>query len=119
MPQKQSRSTEPRTWARRDRTIVPINKVRARSMRSEPTEAERKLWWHIASSVGVAEITFPSPSPARQLTLSILPSHSLKIVIELDGGQHAEQIRVATQSGRRFFGNRKLSCIAIFGTMTC
>ena len=90
MPQKQSRSTEPRTWARRDRTIVPINKVRARSMRSEPTEAERKIWWHIRHRLALPKSHF-----RRQVHLGNyivdFASHSLKIVIELDGGQHAEQ----------------------------
>jgi very-short-patch-repair endonuclease len=38
---------EPRVWTKRDRSIVPRQRQLAREMRSAPTQAERKLWWHL------------------------------------------------------------------------
>ena len=40
MMEKRS-SDQNRVWAVRDRSVAPINKTRARAMRSNPTEAER------------------------------------------------------------------------------
>jgi very-short-patch-repair endonuclease len=91
MREKPSRSSEPRIWAVRDRSIVPINRSRARAMRSAPTEAERKLWWHLRY-----RLALPATHFRRQVRLGTyivdFASHRPRIVIELDGGQHAEQI---------------------------
>jgi very-short-patch-repair endonuclease len=80
---------ETRPWATRDRSKVPANKTRARSMRSSPTMAERKLWWHLRHRL-------TSPAHFRRQAhlgryIVDFASHSLKIVIEIDGGQHAVQ----------------------------
>jgi len=92
MPEKRSRSTEPRVWATRDRSVVPVNRIRARAMRLEPTQAERKLWWHLRH-----RLTLQSSHFRRQVHLGRyivdFASHGLKIVIELDGGQHAIQTK--------------------------
>jgi very-short-patch-repair endonuclease len=83
-------SGQGRVWAMQDRAIVPINKTRARSMRSNPTEAERKLWWHLRH-----RLSLPASHFRRQVRLGHyivdFANHALKIVIEIDGGQHAEQ----------------------------
>jgi very-short-patch-repair endonuclease len=59
-------------------------------MRSEPTEAERKLWWHLRH-----RLALPTSHFRRQVHLGRyivdFASHNLKIVIEIDGGQHATQ----------------------------
>jgi very-short-patch-repair endonuclease len=85
---KQS-SGEGRIWARRDRSIRSPNEIRARSMRLAPTEAERKLWWHLRHGLAL-----PTSHFRRQVRLGHyivdFASHGLKLVIELDGGQHAE-----------------------------
>ena len=90
-------SGESRIWARRDRSIVPINKVRGRAMRASPTDAERKLWWHLRYRLAT-----PSSHFRRQVHLGHFivdfVCHALKIVIEIDGGQHAEQSK---QDARR------------------
>ena len=90
-------SGESRIWARRDRSIVPINKVRGRAMRASPTDAERKLWWHLRYRLAT-----PSSHFRRQVHLGHFivdfACHALKIVIEIDGGQHAEQTK---QDARR------------------
>ena len=90
MPERRSQSTEPRVWATRDRAAVPVNRIRARAMRAEPTLAERKLWWHLRH-----RLALPTSHFRRQVHLGRyivdFASHSLKIVIEIDGGQHATQ----------------------------
>ena len=89
MTQRQSRDIESRVSALRDRTIATANKLRARTMRANPTEAERKLWWHIRH-----RLTLPSSHFRRQVRLGRyiidFANHHVKIVIEIDGGQHAE-----------------------------
>ncbi len=90
MSERQSRGSEPRVWASRDRSIVPINRSRALAMRSAPTEAERKLWWQLRYRLALPNFHF-----RRQVRLGRyivdFACHQLKIVIEIDGGQHAEQ----------------------------
>src|SRR5580698_620565 len=76
---------EQRVWALRDRGVVPVNKIRARAMRSAPSKAEQKLWWHLRHRVA-------TPSHFRRQVhlghyIVDFASHSLRIVIELDGGQ--------------------------------
>jgi very-short-patch-repair endonuclease len=90
MAKKQSPS-DPRNWAIRDRSIVPDNRSRAQAMRRTPTDAEQKLWWHLRHRLVLSGTHF-----RRQVHLDRyivdFASHSLKLVIELDGGQHATQI---------------------------
>jgi very-short-patch-repair endonuclease len=90
MSERRPKSIEPHIWARRDRSIVPVNKVRAHAMRSEPTKGERKLWWHLRH-----RLALPTSRFRRQVHLGRyivdFASHGLKIVIEIDGGQHATQ----------------------------
>jgi very-short-patch-repair endonuclease len=78
------------TAAPRDRDVAQINKTRARAMRLSPTEAERKLWWHLRHRLPLSATHF-----RRQVRLGRyivdFASHGLKLVIELDGGQHAVQ----------------------------
>jgi very-short-patch-repair endonuclease len=81
---------EPRIWARRDRTIAPPNEAFSRAMRQAPTEAEQKLWWHLRHRLPV-----PGTHFRRQVRLGRyivdFASHKAKLVIEIDGSQHAEQ----------------------------
>jgi very-short-patch-repair endonuclease len=89
MVEKQS-SVGGRIWARRDRSIRSPNEIRARAMRIEPTDAERKLWWNLRH-----RLALPAAHFRRQVRLGRyivdFASHSLKLVIEIDGGQHAVQ----------------------------
>ena len=104
MPMKQSSDSEPQTWPRRERSTPPVNKVRARAMRLEPTEAERKLWWHLRHCLPI-----PGTHFRRQVRLGRyivdFACHSLRLVIEIDGGQHAE--RVDQDERRRRFLERE------------
>jgi very-short-patch-repair endonuclease len=88
---RNSRSDEEsRVWARRDRSIVSPNEVFARTMRKAPTEAERKLWWHLRHRLPVANTHFRRQVRIGRYIVDFA-SHRAKLVIEIDGGQHAEQ----------------------------
>jgi len=86
----QPADSEPNIWPRRDRTTPTANKARARAMRIEPTEAERKLWWHLRYRLAI-----PGSHFRRQVRLGRyivdFACHQLGLVIEIDGGQHAER----------------------------
>jgi very-short-patch-repair endonuclease len=59
-------------------------------MRATPTEAERKLWWHLRHRLPVEATHF-----RRQVRLGRyivdFASHRARLVIEVDGGQHGER----------------------------
>ena len=118
---RDSRSDEePRIWARRDRSIVSPNEVFARGMRKAPTDAERKLWWHLRHRLAMSDTHF-----RRQVRLGRyivdFASHRAKLVIEIDGGQHAEQVAADAERTRflesegyrvvRFWNNEVLTNI--------
>ena len=62
----------------------------ARAMRATPTDAERKLWWHLRYRLPLAKTHF-----RRQVRFGTyivdFASHAAHIVIEVDGGQHGQQ----------------------------
>ena len=77
MPQKTPRMVDNR---------VP----RARALRRDATEAEKKLWQHLRQP------PFKQHHFRRQATIgpyfADFASHQLRIVIEVDGGQHADNV---------------------------
>ncbi len=88
---RDSRSDEqPRVWARRDRSISPPNQTLARAMRKAPTDAERKLWWHLRHRLPISATHFRRQARLGRYIVDFA-SHHAKLVIEIDGGQHAEQ----------------------------
>jgi very-short-patch-repair endonuclease len=68
------------------------NQARARAMRHAPTDAERTLWQHLRHRLSV-----PGSHFRRQVRLGHyivdFACHQLRIVIEIDGGQHADRIK--------------------------
>ena len=82
-----STEDEPRIWAKRDRTIVTPQRRLARAMRAAPTEAERKLWWHLRH-----RLPTPGTHFRRQVRIdryvADFACHATRIVVEVDGGQH-------------------------------
>jgi very-short-patch-repair endonuclease len=82
-----SAGDEPRIWAKRNRAIVPPQRRLARAMRATPTDAERKLWWHLRH-----RIPTPGSHFRRQVRIGRyivdFASHATRIVVEVDGGQH-------------------------------
>jgi very-short-patch-repair endonuclease len=59
-------------------------------MRNTPTEAERKLWWHLRHRLRLNGSHF-----RRQVQIgpyiADLACHQLKLIIEIDGSQHSSQ----------------------------
>src|SRR5579863_10214642 len=83
-----SENDEPRIWARTDRTRLAPQRLLARRMRRVPTDAERKLWRHLRH-LNLTGLHF-----RRQVRfgryIADFASHKVHLVIEVDGGQHAE-----------------------------
>ncbi len=69
-------------------------------MRKMPTEAERKLWWHLRHRLPLAGSHF-----RRQVQIgpyiADFACHELKLVIEIDGGQHGLQTKKDEMRTRR------------------
>jgi very-short-patch-repair endonuclease len=92
------RNDEPRIWARRGESVpVPQQRVLARQMRGNPTDAERKLWWHLRHRLNIPNTHF-----RRQVRIgrfiADFACHSARLIIEVDGGQHATM--TAADAGR-------------------
>ncbi|MGB3045932.1 MAG: endonuclease domain-containing protein [Xanthobacteraceae bacterium] len=68
---------------------------RARQLRQNPTDAERKLWQHLRALPDTAHFR-------RQATIgpyfADFACHTHRLVIEVDGGQHAESTNDATRT---------------------
>ena len=78
---------EPRVWAKRDRSVAPRQRQLAREMRSAPTEAERKLWWHLRHRLPTRGTHFRRQVRIGRYIVDF-GCHARRIVIEVDGGQH-------------------------------
>jgi very-short-patch-repair endonuclease len=109
-----------RIWARTDRTNTPPQRSFARHMRKAPTQAERKLWWHLRHRLALTGSHFRRQVQIGPYIVDLV-SHKLKLVIEIDGGQHGSQLaNDATRTLRletagylvlRFWNNEVLSNI--------
>ena len=110
---------EPRVWAKRNRAIAPPQRRLARHMRGTPTEAERKLWWHLRH-----RIPMPGTHFRRQVRIGRyivdFACHATRTIIEVDGSQHAgsaadkEPAKVLEANGYRvlrYWNNEVLSNI--------
>ena len=75
----------------------------ARKLRREMTDAERKLWWHLR------RLPLENGHFRRQATIgryvADFASHQHKLVIEIDGSQHAEPTRSAADAERTAYLN--------------
>ena len=85
-----SSSGSDRIWAVRDRTVVPVNRVRAREMRADPTKAERRLWWHLRHRLAVPGMHFRRQARLGRYIVDFV-SHDARLIIEVGGGQHDAQ----------------------------
>jgi very-short-patch-repair endonuclease len=83
------RDREPRTWALLDRSAPALPQRRfARQMRAVPTEAERKLWWHLRRRLAVGSSHFRRQVRIKQYIVDFA-CHGTRLIVEIDGGQHA------------------------------
>ena len=84
-----TREHEPRSWARRGPTVpAPPQRALARKMRKEPTRAEQKLWLHLRRNLPMAGSHFQRQVRIEPYIVDFC-CHAARLVIELDGGQHA------------------------------
>src|SRR5712692_1414153 len=90
---------EPLVWAKRDRSVVPRTRVLAREMRTAPTDAEQKLWWHLRH-----RLPTPGTHFRRQVRIgryiADFACHTKRIVVEVDGGQHGARSAVDEERAR-------------------
>jgi very-short-patch-repair endonuclease len=74
---------------------------RARSLRRAMTDAERKLWWHLRG------LQVEGTHFRRQATIgpyfADFACHDRKLIIEVDGGGHAEQDQIVSDDTRTQF----------------
>src|SRR5918912_149244 len=81
---------EPRAWARTYRTKAPPQRRLAREMRAAPTEAERKLWWHLRH-----RLPTPGSHFRRQVRIgryiADFACHAHRLLLKIDGSQHGER----------------------------
>lgn len=68
----------------------------ARKLRKEPTEAEKQLWLHLRNR-NFEGVKFTRQFPISDF-ITDFACRSLRIVIELDGGQHAESLTDANRT---------------------
>jgi very-short-patch-repair endonuclease len=66
-----------------------IQRDRARSMRNTPTEAEYKLWGFLRCRQ-LNGVKFRRQAPIGKYIVDFV-SYEVKLIIELDGGQHVAQ----------------------------
>ena len=96
-----------RQTSRKD-TRVP----RARSLRRTMTDAERKLWWHLG------RLPLEMSHFRRQATIgpyfADFACHQNRLVIEVDGGGHADEMRIIADAARTKFIKARGYCILRF-----
>jgi very-short-patch-repair endonuclease len=80
----------PRIWANLDCSAPPPQRALARGMRAAPTEAERKLWWHLRHRISPQGSHFRRQVRIGRYIVDFA-SQGAKLIIEIDGGQHASQ----------------------------
>lgn len=68
---------------------------RARALRSNPTEAERALWKHLRMRQ-IEGHKFRRQQPLGRYVVDFVCLEK-KLIVELDGGQHAEQVARDTE----------------------
>ena len=71
-------------------------RTRARQLRNEPTEAERRLWTVLAGRK-LAGIRFNRQVPVGPYICDFV-ARSARLIIEVDGGQHAESPQDAART---------------------
>ena len=72
--------------------------IRSRQLRNNATEAERKLWPHL-SARKLCDVRFNRQFPIGQFICDFV-SREKRLVIELDGGQHATNAEYDSQRTR-------------------
>gem|GEM_PF-662936 len=72
---------------------------RARATRKQPTEAERKLWWHLRRRIALHGTYFRRQVPLGRCIVDFC-SLKARLVVEVDGGQHTRDSIARYDSAR-------------------
>jgi crossover junction endodeoxyribonuclease RuvC len=78
------------------RKPTPAETARARRLRRDGTSVEAKLWRHLRNRQ-IERVKFRRQEPILGYTVDFV-AHEQRLVIELDGGQHADRVQ---QDGQR------------------
>ena len=70
----------------------------AKSMRSQPTEAERRIW-QLLRAHRLGGLKFKRQVPVEGFVLDFV-CFEARLIVEVDGGQHAESARDAARDGQ-------------------
>jgi very-short-patch-repair endonuclease len=95
-----SNDNESRVWALTDRTKTPRQRLFAKRMRRQPTEAEQKLWWHLRHRLATQRTHFRRQVQIGNFIADFV-CHDRKLAIEIDGGQHALQSELEKRRTKR------------------
>jgi very-short-patch-repair endonuclease len=87
------------------RPIAHINRFRAKSMRSEMTDAERVLWSQLRAH-RLNGLSFRRQVPIGSFIVDFV-CHEYRLIIELDGGQHASDREIRHDQMRQAWLNAK------------
>jgi very-short-patch-repair endonuclease len=86
---------------------TPLNYARAKRMRSEPVDAERKLWGALRNRT-LGGLKFYRQVPIGPYIVDFV-CHAHGVVVELDGGTHGEDREIAHDESRtRYLESRGL-----------
>ena len=90
-----------------DATMKPRNPLhnRARELRNNPTDAEHRLWQQLRNSQ-IEGVKFRRQQPIEMYIVDFVSFDKRIVIIELDGGQHAE-------AGRK--DQQRDACLAMNG----
>ena len=80
---------------------TPLTYARAKRMRREPTEAERKLWGALRNR-GLDGFKFYRQVPVGPYIVDFI-NHEFSVVIEVDGATHGETAEIAHDAMRTSF----------------
>jgi very-short-patch-repair endonuclease len=87
-------------------------------MRSVPTQAERKLWWHLRHRLCVTGTHFRRQVRIGRYIVDFA-CHAKQLIVEVDGGKHATQLaadaertKILTAHGYRVlrYWNNEILC---------
>ena len=74
----------------------------SRPLRRNATEAERELWWHLRRKLPLDRTHFRRQVPMGPYVVDFC-CHARPLVVELDGGGHAEPTKAAADRERDAF----------------
>ncbi|GGK28108.1 endonuclease domain-containing protein [Salinarimonas ramus] len=89
------------TRYRDDPEAAPRSRSRtlARAMRRQPTEAEKRLWWHLRKRIPLNGSSFRRQVPLGPYIVDFCCLKA-RLVIEVDGGQHTTDEALAYDAAR-------------------